>query len=770
MIRKRLIAIVLSIIIVFSYGVNSFAEDADITIEELSKEEIVETETSTEETFTEAISTEKISTEETFTEAISTEVTSTEEIVTNEEYSEDYEEYTEEDISDFFAGGYIDTGERIAPYKNINSGLRQSSNVPAFYDSRDFGYITTVKDQSSHETCWTFATLGAGETTLIKNGYYSVDGIDLSELQLAYSVFHKSVDPMNSISGDYVSLNPGYNFLDLGGTEYFSMFTLFAWKGAVDETLVPYDNASVNMTLDNSYIFDKDQVHLQNSYIVSMQDDNIVKQMVMDYGAVSSGIYYPSNSATSYLKKIDSQTWAFNQNVNDKANHAIMIVGWDDNYSKDNFNSLHKPANSGAWLIKNSWGENNKSYMWVSYEDLCLSNEDAFVFIFENADNYDHNYQYDGGSTNYRRTYSNGIGVSNIYEIYGNKAQKLESVAVAIGEDNVRYELQIYKNPDEGNPLSGTPMLSSTQTGYLKYAGYNTIKLNKAQMFLPGDSFSVVIRLYDDYDDGKVWIFFDRSYQLSQFSYISDTEEGQSFLIIDENAYDLDYYYSDNRCARIKAYTQDSTIDIKAATVSSLSNYVYTGKSIIPSFELKYDGRTLKKDIDYICSYSNNVNIGTGNITVTGIGNFTGTKTFTFNIEANMVNMYRLYNPNSGEHFYTSNNTEKNNLVKVGWRYEGIGWKAPKISNTPVYRLYNKNAGDHHYTMSATERDFLVSVGWKYEGIGWYSDDSKAVPLYRQYNPNAKAGSHNYTVSKSENDWLVSLGWRGEGIGWYGIK
>ncbi|MBQ9279078.1 MAG: hypothetical protein IJ224_10660 [Lachnospiraceae bacterium] len=134
------------------------------------------------------------------------------------------------------------------------------------------------------------------------------------------------------------------------------------------------------------------------------------------------------------------------------------------------------------------------------------------------------------------------------------------------------------------------------------------------------------------------------------------------------------------------------------------------------------------------------------------------------------VNMYRLYNPNSGEHFYTANEKEKNNLVSVGWRYEGIGWKAPVKSNTPVYRLYNKNAGDHHYTMSEKEKDNLVKLGWKYEGIGWYSDDAKSVPLYRQYNPNAKAGSHNYTTSKSENDMLVGVGWKGEGVGWYGVK
>ena len=134
------------------------------------------------------------------------------------------------------------------------------------------------------------------------------------------------------------------------------------------------------------------------------------------------------------------------------------------------------------------------------------------------------------------------------------------------------------------------------------------------------------------------------------------------------------------------------------------------------------------------------------------------------------ADMYRLYNPNSGEHFYTANVAEKDNLVGLGWRYEGVGWKAPVSSNTPVYRLYNKNAGDHHYTMSAEEKDRLVSLGWKYEGIGWYSDDEQSVPLYRQYNPNAKAGSHNYTTSKAENDNLVKLGWRGEGVGWYGVK
>ena len=159
------------------------------------------------------------------------------------------------------------------------------------------------------------------------------------------------------------------------------------------------------------------------------------------------------------------------------------------------------------------------------------------------------------------------------------------------------------------------------------------------------------------------------------------------------------------------------------------------------------------------------------NITVTING-----KSYTFNSQGICtnrvvpVNMYRLYNPNSGEHFYTASVSERSHLLSLGWNDEGIGWVAPASSNTPVYRLYNPYAGEHHYTTSLVERNHLISVGWNDEGIGWYSDDAQAVPLYRQYNPNQPANNHNYTTSLSENNWLVSIGWRAEGICWYGIE
>lgn len=166
----------------------------------------------------------------------------------------------------------------------------------------------------------------------------------------------------------------------------------------------------------------------------------------------------------------------------------------------------------------------------------------------------------------------------------------------------------------------------------------------------------------------------------------------------------------------------------------------------------------------------------TGTSPSTGIGSVSSNvATSTASISetpTSAISMYRLYNPYSGEHFYTSNVVERLSLVNVGWKYEGTGWYAP-TSGSAVYRLYSGT--DHIYTTSTAERDWLRGQGWLYEGIGWYSGGS--VPLYRQFNPNVNpnarynnSGSHNYTTSLAENNWLVSQGWREEGIGWYALR
>ena len=138
-------------------------------------------------------------------------------------------------------------------------------------------------------------------------------------------------------------------------------------------------------------------------------------------------------------------------------------------------------------------------------------------------------------------------------------------------------------------------------------------------------------------------------------------------------------------------------------------------------------------------------------------------------VEIETTPMYRLYNPNSGEHFYTGSIEERDNLVVAGWIYEGVAWNAPVKTGDPVYRLYNPVNPDHHYTMSAEERDNLVAAGWIYEGVAWNSASPSNLPQYRLYNPNALTGIHHYTGSIEERDNLVAVGWIYEGIGWYGM-
>lgn len=131
------------------------------------------------------------------------------------------------------------------------------------------------------------------------------------------------------------------------------------------------------------------------------------------------------------------------------------------------------------------------------------------------------------------------------------------------------------------------------------------------------------------------------------------------------------------------------------------------------------------------------------------------------------IAMYRLYNPHSGEHFYTQDTGERDNLRRLGWNYEGIGWQAP-TSGSPVYRLYNRYNGEHFYTLNAAERDNITKYGWKYEGIGWYSyTGPNGIAVSRLYNK--RVNWHHYTLDQNEKNIISKQGWNYEGVGWYAV-
>lgn len=130
--------------------------------------------------------------------------------------------------------------------------------------------------------------------------------------------------------------------------------------------------------------------------------------------------------------------------------------------------------------------------------------------------------------------------------------------------------------------------------------------------------------------------------------------------------------------------------------------------------------------------------------------------------------IYRLFNPYTSEHLYTTNQGELYYLTSIGWNFEGVAWVSP-TQGDPVYRLFNPYTYEHFYTLNKGEMDYLVTLGWSYEGIVWYSNNDKEYEgqwVYRLFNPYESIGAHLYTLNKGEVDYLVTLGWIYEGTCW----
>lgn len=231
--------------------------------------------------------------------------------------------------------------------------------------------------------------------------------------------------------------------------------------------------------------------------------------------------------------------------------------------------------------------------------------------------------------------------------------------------------------------------------------------------------------------------------------------------------------YQLNTPLYLKEFMEDGSVtaeqaDEKTVTISGLPDDITDAK-----VSVYYTTGTGRDEKDTYLAQD--AVISGGEVTLTG-GTLSADKTYTVSVASSNYatvsvtlseTTWRVYNPNSGEHFFTTDTEEKDNLVKLGWHDESAAWSTPSYSEIPIYRLYNENGGEHHYTASAEEKDSLVKLGWNYEGIAFYGIDESGQPVYRLYNPNAFSNNHHFTADESEKDNLVSLGWKLEGIGFY---
>ena len=445
-------------------------------------------------------------------------------------------------------------------------------------------------------------------------------------------------------------------------------------------------------------------------------------------------------------KYINLNTWAHYVYEDLGPTHAVCIVGWDDDYSAENFNEGHRPPGNGAWICKNSWGSEtdwfdngnggtiNKrvwgvkndeglstGYFYLSYYDKTVVNPETFVFdtdIYGTGglmDIWSHDFMPSLTSfdedTGIQDT--NVIKTANVFNNYNGTAERLHSVSTKTSSPGATVEYSVYKlNDNAKDPEDGELLCKKTAT--YEYKGFHRENIDEVIMVSPGETISII----------------------AEETVVKDGEKLYEFTV--------------NAAPSKESLAEDET-DYGVAVVNPGESFYYSkGKWT--------DWKEALPKIKEIAPEASNYELDNFSI-----------KAY---LVADSLALHRLYNPNSGEHFYTIIASEKDNVVKAGWTYEGIAWTAPASSDTPVYRLYNPNSGEHFYTTKIDERDSLTPLGWRYEGIAWYSADEDAVPVYRLYNPNAtgayEAGAHFYTMDEDERDLLDELGWNYEGIGWYG--
>ncbi len=422
-------------------------------------------------------------------------------------------------------------------------------------------YITSIKNQNPYGTCWAHAAMASAEADLWKKGLAD-STIDLSEWQLAYFFYHTVEDPLGGTAGDSVTV-VGDTYLNKGGNQQLATYRLATWQGVIQEADAPYSTVynDSTKTLDDSLAYGKDAYHLENAYWVSMKDRDIVKQLIMEYGACAASYYHDSAYFNSSSQWNRSEPLAEYKPTGTSTNHAITIVGWDDNYSKDNFGT-YKPSSNGAWLCKNSWGSNwsKDGLFYISYEDSPNLNGNAYFYDYGTGDNYDYNYQYDGGVG--LSTYS----VANAANVYtANSAETLKAVGFYTEDVQYTCTIKIYKNCT-GNPVSGT--LVSTQTATEPYAGFHTVVLDTPVDLNAGDTYSVVV--YQTTSSGTPKVPVDVSFSWSWLTGVSSAKTGQSF-ISSSGSYWQDVSASGYNC-RIKAYTdkRDTTTpaDVKVSRIT----------------------------------------------------------------------------------------------------------------------------------------------------------------------------------------------------------
>ena len=333
-----------------------------------------------------------------------------------------------------------------------------STNIPSSYDLRDKGRISQIRIQGSYGTCWAFAALSAMESSL------------LPEEGFLFSV-------------DLLSKSNSFNITQYDGGEYtMGMAYLAAWQGPVYESDDPYGDNKTTEGLSPVK-------HVQEMRIIDGKDYEGIKNAVFKYGGVQSSLYSSLKSSQSKSSFYNRDTKAYCYMGQEKPNHDVVIIGWDDNYSKENFSV--QPEGDGAFICQNSWGSEfgESGIFYVSYYDVNIGTHNIVYTGIEEADNYDNIYQSDLCGWVGKL----GYGREDIYGANVFTAKQPEAVTAAsfyATAADTSYELYVVKNFQDEESFVNKTLVAQ---GSLEQAGYYTIDFDQDIYVEAGERYAVVL-------------------------------------------------------------------------------------------------------------------------------------------------------------------------------------------------------------------------------------------------------------------------------------
>ncbi len=440
--------------------------------------------------------------------------------------------------------------------------LKDDTTLPDKYSSADFGYVTSVKNQTK-SNCWVYGTLSVLESYLLKQNFQVPN----------FSVTH--LDKWGTANEN------GFGWQRLEGT------------GALNQLpmgyLVSRQGAFETYETEDLQIAERYAGYNVNAIeYIEKDDPKRIKELIYTYGSVDA------NYNNSYSRYFDTDRTHFYCNNKSALieGHNISIVGWDDNYPKENFAGCGQtPMENGAWFVKNSWGNYNSlgGYFWISYEDLFLFSTEFSkgyaITEVEKADEFEKLYQneVDGATYDFAELkYENEVTYMNFYD-FSDGFDSLNKVVFETVAKGAEYKVS-YVPVTDGNIVRDKSKWTCLATGTVDYKGYISVDTNDFKLPLGYGAIAVTV------DTSKVnqgvnttdanyvkntfgvseWL---RKTGTQDYYYINESQYKESYIMYGDNFYDLKTYYKDilndeiGATLVIKAETENTS---KAEPVASL--------------------------------------------------------------------------------------------------------------------------------------------------------------------------------------------------------